>query len=133
MDAPADSVFSGPTTLLFLTLCVLKKSFHGPGPKRKSSVRVSSFALFTVVFKWHHSSEGVNRTSLQSPEMEIFAHFLHCQAGLHLPSVSPVNDNSQKTSCPHSACCSCTLRTCSVLETAAVDEHSPVKVTCTVM
>ena len=34
-------------------------SFHMPVRKRKQGLKVSDFALLMIVFKWHHSSEGV--------------------------------------------------------------------------
>ena len=71
MDKPANSVFSGPLDLLSL-LCVWKKSFSRAKRKKKKKkkktkkdLRVSDFALLSVVSKRHHGSEGVKKKKIQ--------------------------------------------------------------------
>ena len=63
MDAPTNSIFSGPITHPLSMLRVLiKKSFHMPVRKKKGGgggLRVSDFAFSFVVFKWSFSSDIV--------------------------------------------------------------------------
>ena len=53
------SVFSGPTST-FSAMHFLMKILSQVSAKKKTSSRVSSFALLLVVFRCHHGSEVVN-------------------------------------------------------------------------
>ena len=50
-DAPANSVFSGPITLLLSMTCVFMKILSHGSRKRKKGLMVSNFSLLIVVFK----------------------------------------------------------------------------------
>ena len=54
--------WTGPITHLLLMLCVLMKILsHGSRKRKQKGLMVSNFVLLFVIFKWHHSSEGVKQ------------------------------------------------------------------------
>ena len=58
---PANSIFSASkisTFTGFSAMCFNENPFSVQKIRQKQ-FRVSNFALFLVIFKWHHGSEGV--------------------------------------------------------------------------
>ena len=60
------------------------KSFHMPVQKRRQKgLMISNFTLLLAVFKWHHGTEGVNTTPVETAN---WGH--HALSVFHLPSVN---------------------------------------------
>ena len=74
MDAPANSLFSGPVTHLLSMLWVLMKILSQANAKKKTKcLRVSNFVILLVVFKWQYGSEGVNISNFQKSGFRLTA------------------------------------------------------------
>ena len=67
MDTPANSRFSGPITSTFNALPVWKI--------RQTGFRISDLALWWVIFKCHHGSEGINYDALPGASSYVFSAF----------------------------------------------------------
>ena len=100
-DAPANSIFSGPITPLLSVLCILiekilscerifflikrtsaRKRKTKQNKQKRKDFSFSSFALWTVVFKGHHGSEGLKgwkAPGAADDDDELMLNVLRCQ------------------------------------------------------